>query len=189
MQQSSFGTEALYCIENTLSYCWKCSLCMAHCKDVNEVAIGFVPIHLGRDEPRIQDGPIWKTHLYLQPPYSLQTNILFSNHFRSLLWIHHPLCMFCYLSFALPTHCFHFRVHLLNRSFGNINFLMLPPDFVPENVLSLIQAQLHPKRTSLLFTIILQQEHGGLSQASMSTRPSLCCNECWQHLRLLFQPI
>jgi hypothetical protein len=151
---------------------------MAHHKDVNEVAIGFVPIHLGRDEPRIQDGPIWKTHLYPQPPYSLQTIIFFSNHCRSLLWIHHLLCMFCLLFFALPTHCFHFRVELLNRSPGNIKTSMLPRDFTPENVLFFIQAQLHPKKMSLLFTIMLQQEHGGLSQMSINTKPSLCCDEC-----------
>jgi hypothetical protein len=86
--------------------------------------------------------------------------------------------MFCLLSFALPTHCFYFQVELLNTSRGNIKKSTLARDFIPENVLSLIRAQLRPKRMSSLFTIILQQEHGGLSQMSMNTKTSLCCDEC-----------
>ena len=34
---------------------------------------------------------------------------------------------------TLTINCVHFWVHSLNRSCGNIDFLMLPSDFVPEN--------------------------------------------------------
>jgi hypothetical protein len=119
-----------------------------------------------------------KHHILSKPLYSFQT---IADPFSGSI-IHYV----CSVVFLLLSLLIVFIFELLNRSRGNVDFLTLPHDFVSENVLSLIRAQLHPKRTLLLFTIILQQEHEGLSQASMSTRPSLCCDECWQHLRLLF---
>jgi hypothetical protein len=52
---------------------------MAHHKDVNEVAIGFVPIYFGRDEPRFRMDPSGKLiytrnhHILSKPLYSFQT--------------------------------------------------------------------------------------------------------------------
>jgi hypothetical protein len=52
---------------------------MAHHKDINEVAIGFVPIYLGRDEPGFRMDPSGKPiytrnhHILSKPLYSFQT--------------------------------------------------------------------------------------------------------------------
>ena len=168
---------------------------MALCKDVHEVAIGFgkgvvtIKVHILLQIPfsqmnhsnpawkrwtQDQHGPIWKTYLYPKPPYSLQTIIFFPNHFQSLLLIHHLLVMFWHLPFALPTHPFHFWADLLSRSHGNIDFSMLPHDFISENR----KHPFHLQDSNCIlrghhYHLLLQQEHGGPPQASMSTRPSL----------------